>query len=240
MQWPFIVGSASDHWGLARRSETPCRRRPPYERLEPRRTGSRDACWARRRVDMETPGSWTPAFSVLLDGNPWLGGTNPRSRGAALQRPALVLTQTAPDTMILTCFQRPLQACVSDVASPADLLGLFNLEEGRAGVPDREEQLWILIQAGGPMAPIHGVLTPYCAIPGPGEPTPVNRANQGSSTLRRSTCPTLSSIDRQYKSSERWLPHISVELRQPPVRLRTRTYPAIPAVNHPSGRNSAS
>jgi len=59
--------------------------------------------------------------------------------------------------MILTCFQRPLQACLPDVASPADLLGLFNLEEGRAGVPDWEEQLWVLIQTGGLVAPIHGV-----------------------------------------------------------------------------------
>ena len=65
--------------------------------------------------------------------------------------------------MILTCFQRPLQACVSNLASPADLLGLFNLEEGRAGVPDREEQLRILVQTGGTVAPIHGLtlLTGY-------------------------------------------------------------------------------
>src|SRR5215213_8540129 len=66
--------------------------------------------------------------------------------------------------MILTCFQRPLQACVSNVASPADLLGLFNLEEGRASVPNREEQLRILIQTGGPIPPIHGVPTPNFAI----------------------------------------------------------------------------
>jgi len=59
--------------------------------------------------------------------------------------------------MILTCFQRPLQTCVPDLASPADLLGLFYLEEGWASVPDREEQLWVLIQTGGLMAPIHGV-----------------------------------------------------------------------------------
>ena len=98
----------------------------------------------------------TPAFSVLLDESLRLGGTDSRSRGAALQRPALVLTQTAPDTMILTSFQRPLQACVSNLASPADLLGLFNLENGRASVPNREEQLRIFVQTGGLVAPIHG------------------------------------------------------------------------------------
>jgi len=59
--------------------------------------------------------------------------------------------------MILTSFQRPLQACVSYLATPADLLGLFDLEKGRAGISDREEQLRVLIQAGGPVAPIHGV-----------------------------------------------------------------------------------
>jgi hypothetical protein len=59
--------------------------------------------------------------------------------------------------MILTSFQRPLQACVPDLASPADLLGLFYLEKGWAGISDREEQLRVLIQAGGPVAPIHGV-----------------------------------------------------------------------------------
>ena len=77
--------------------------------------------------------------------------------GPALQRPPLVLAESAPDTMILPCFQRPLQACVSDVASPADLLGLLDLEQGRASVPDREEQLRVLVQTGGLMAPIHGV-----------------------------------------------------------------------------------
>jgi hypothetical protein len=72
--------------------------------------------------------------------------------------------------MILTSFQRPLQACVPDVASPADLLGLFYLEEGWAGIPDREEQLRVLIQASGPVAPIHGVtlLTGCFWVPGVG------------------------------------------------------------------------
>ena len=59
--------------------------------------------------------------------------------------------------MILTRLQRPLQACVPDVASPTDLLGLFYLEEGRSGIADWEEQLRVLIQTGGLMAPIHGV-----------------------------------------------------------------------------------
>ena len=62
--------------------------------------------------------------------------------------------------MILTSFQRPLQACVSYLASPADLLGLFYLEKGRAGIPNWEEQLRVLVQASGPVAPIHWRYTP--------------------------------------------------------------------------------
>lgn len=70
--------------------------------------------------------------------------------------------------MILTSFQRPLQACVSDLASPADLLGLFYLEESRACIPNREEQLRVLVQASGPVAPIHWRYTPYWLLWAPG------------------------------------------------------------------------
>jgi hypothetical protein len=94
---------------------------------------------------------------LQLDESLGLCGAYARSRSAALQRSPLIFAETAPDTMILTSFQRPLQACVSYLASPADLLGLFYLEKGRAGISDREEQLRVLIQAGGPVAPIHGV-----------------------------------------------------------------------------------
>jgi hypothetical protein len=95
--------------------------------------------------------------SLLLNEAFGLCGADARSRGAALQRSPLVFAEAAPDTMILTSFQRPLQACVPDIASPANLLGLFNLEKGWAGIPDREEQLRVLVQTSGPVAPIHGV-----------------------------------------------------------------------------------
>jgi hypothetical protein len=88
---------------------------------------------------------------------PVLSGADPGPGGAPLQRPPLIFAEAAPDTMILTCFQRPLQACVSDLASPADLLGLFYLEESWAGIPDRKKQLRVLVQTSGPVAPIHGV-----------------------------------------------------------------------------------
>jgi hypothetical protein len=109
-----------------------------------------------RAVACKTPGYCPPAF-VTADEALGLSGADSRSCGAALQRSPLILAETAPDTMILTSFQRPLQACVPDIASPANLLGLFNLEKGWAGIPDREEQLRVLVQASGPVAPIHGV-----------------------------------------------------------------------------------
>jgi hypothetical protein len=95
--------------------------------------------------------------SLLLNEAFGLCGADACSRGAPLQRSPLVFAEAAPDTMILTSFQRPLQACVPDLAPPADLLGLFNLEKGWAGIPDREEQLRVLVQTSGPVAPIHGV-----------------------------------------------------------------------------------
>jgi hypothetical protein len=103
---------------------------------------------------------------MLLNESLWLCGADSRSCGATLQRSPFVFAKTAPNTMILTSFQRPLQACVSDFASPADLLGLFYLEKGRAGIPNREEQLRVLVQASGPVAPIHWRYTPYwCSGP---------------------------------------------------------------------------
>src|SRR4029079_116910 len=43
------------------------------------------------------------------------------------------------------------------------LLGLLDLEDGRTGVADREEQLRILVEARGTVAPIHGwgILFPW-------------------------------------------------------------------------------
>ena len=48
-----------------------------------------------------------------------------------------------------------VQAFVHDRATPADRLGLFDLNQGRSGVADREEQLGVLVTAGSLMAPVH-------------------------------------------------------------------------------------
>jgi hypothetical protein len=158
----------------------------------------------------KTPGIF-PAL-IAADEASGLCGADSRSCCAALQRSPLIFAETAPDTMILTSFQRPLQACVPDVASPTDLLGLFYLEEGRAGIPDWEEQLRILIQAGGLVAPIHGV-TLLTGSSGSLAEDPAGRGSHESSTLSLDPRPPrLSSIDRQYKTFERLVPHISIQL----------------------------
>ena len=57
--------------------------------------------------------------------------------------------------MVLTGIESPLQAGLTHITPAADLLGLRNLHQGRAGVPDREEQLWVLVTACRLVAPVH-------------------------------------------------------------------------------------
>jgi hypothetical protein len=58
--------------------------------------------------------------------------------------------------VILSRLERPGEALFAHLATSAHLLGLLHLEEGRTGVADREEQLWILVEARRAVAPIHG------------------------------------------------------------------------------------
>ena len=75
---------------------------------------------------------------------------------AALESATLVLAQTAPDTVVLAGFQSPRQALLTHVAASAHLLGLLDLHDRRPGVTDGEEQFRVLVEANGPVAPIHG------------------------------------------------------------------------------------
>src|SRR6478672_7606975 len=84
------------------------------------------------------------------------GGAHAGARAPALERAALVLAQAAPDAVVLTRLQRPGKALLAHVAATAHLLGLLDLEDGRAGVADGEEQLWVLVEASRTVAPIHG------------------------------------------------------------------------------------
>src|SRR5258706_10238681 len=83
------------------------------------------------------------------------GGACPSA--GRLERPPLILTQTAPYAGVLTAVERPLQARLGDLAPSADLLCLIYLEQGRAGVPDGEEKLRVDVTTGGVVAPVHAV-----------------------------------------------------------------------------------
>jgi hypothetical protein len=85
------------------------------------------------------------------------GRASAEPNGAALERPSLVLAQTAPDAGILAAVNGPAQALVKHAAPSADLLGLFDLQDRGAAVSDREEQLGIGLATGGDVAPVHGV-----------------------------------------------------------------------------------
>jgi len=63
---------------------------------------------------------------------------------ATFQRTPLVVGECAPNTRVLTGLHGPTQTFVNDFALSADGLRQFDLEEGRAGVPDWEEQLRVL------------------------------------------------------------------------------------------------
>ena len=84
------------------------------------------------------------------------GGAHAGSGVAALESAPLVLAQSTPDAVVLTSLERPREALLAYLAATAHLLGLLDLEDGRTGVADREEQLRVLVEARGTVAPIHG------------------------------------------------------------------------------------
>jgi hypothetical protein len=79
---------------------------------------------------------------------------------AALDNAPLFFTHSTPHASILSGFERPVQALVSHGTAPADRLCLLDLQESRAGRPDREEQLRVLVSAGSTVAPVHGGYAP--------------------------------------------------------------------------------
>jgi hypothetical protein len=83
---------------------------------------------------------------------------------ATLERATLIFAETAPDAMILAGFERPLQALFAHVATTTDELGFFDLENGGAGVSDREEELGVFVEARAAMAPVHDDLTPFSVL----------------------------------------------------------------------------
>jgi len=84
-------------------------------------------------------------------------GPRPEPNGTALERPPLVFAHAAPHAGVLAAVDGPAEAVLDHCAAPANLLGFFNLEERRPGVPDGEEQLRIYLTTGGNVAPVHDV-----------------------------------------------------------------------------------
>lgn len=74
---------------------------------------------------------------------------------AALHGTPLLLAHATPDAGVLTAVERPLEALVDHGTATADRLGLLDLENGRAGRPDGEEQLRVLVAADGTVTPVH-------------------------------------------------------------------------------------
>ena len=92
------------------------------------------------------------------------GGADTGASVAALQRTTLVLAQSTPHAVVLTGLKGPLKTLLPDVATPADLLGFLDLEDGRTGVSDGEEQFRVFIETSRTVAPIHGWVDPLSDV----------------------------------------------------------------------------
>jgi hypothetical protein len=77
------------------------------------------------------------------------------ARVSAFQSVAFVLGQSAPDAGVMAGPHGPGQAGLHDLAATAGDSGLFRLENRVVAVPDRKEQLGVLVQTGGAIAPCH-------------------------------------------------------------------------------------
>src|ERR1035437_6519447 len=96
-----------------------------------------------------------PSLSPSKTGGSSAGATG--ARIAPFEGAPLVLGQSAPDSGVLAGLDGPFQADFNHLTTTADGFSLFNLEKRGAGVPDREEQLGVLVQAGSAVAPSHQI-----------------------------------------------------------------------------------
>src|SRR5450759_343051 len=148
-----------------------CRRgstRPPpvwAPRSSPRwfRTCADESPGAARSRTEPLCGSWR-GFGRSSPSNP-SNPLNRRCRSARATGPGIatfegapfVLGQSAPDSGVLAGLDSPFQAGLNDLTATAYGLGFFYLEKRGAGVPNREEQLGVLVQAGSAVAPSHQI-----------------------------------------------------------------------------------
>src|SRR5664280_921329 len=86
------------------------------------------------------------------------------SRIAAFEGPPFVLGQSTPDSSVLAGLDSPFQTRLNHLASTAYGLCFRYLEKRRASVPNREEQLRVLGQAGSVAPPCHQDRTPCIEV----------------------------------------------------------------------------
>src|SRR3954451_14917331 len=82
---------------------------------------------------------------------------------APLQGASLILGKATPDTRVLTGLECPGEAFLDHRAASADRLCLLDLQNRGPVVPDREEELRVLITAHGAVPPIHRLISPHLA-----------------------------------------------------------------------------
>src|ERR1700712_865001 len=78
-----------------------------------------------------------------------------RPRPTTLESAPLGFAHRSPYPGILAGLERPGEAFAGNGATLADGLGFGNLQKRRPGVPDREEQLRVLVTADCAVAPVH-------------------------------------------------------------------------------------
>src|SRR5665647_565296 len=126
--------------------------------------------WFRTCAD-ESPGAVRSRTEPLCGSSRGFGRSSPKSlsrRGvsspgatgpgiATFEGAPFVLGESTPDSGVLAGLDSPFQAGLNDLTATADGFGFFYLEKRGAGVPDRKEQLGVLVQAGSAVAPGHQI-----------------------------------------------------------------------------------
>jgi len=74
---------------------------------------------------------------------------------SAFQSAAFVLGQSAPHPCVMAGLHGPAQTGRHDLTATADDFGLFGLENRGVAIPDRKEQLRVLVQTGSAISPRH-------------------------------------------------------------------------------------
>src|ERR1035437_2464403 len=109
---------------------------------------------ARRRTRVFRAGPHTGKDAHCV-GSPGCSDGAMGSGVSAFQSAAFVLGQSAPDPRVMAGLYSPAQTGRHDLTATADDFGLFGLENRGVAIPDRKEQLRVLVQTGSAISPRH-------------------------------------------------------------------------------------